>query len=384
MSLEKTTNIKSWLTPKKIALGIFLIIATFIAWYITLPALLIWWFVKTDRVSHKAKVISGVVAGSVVLLFFGGTGIAYFTDETPSLRITEPTQDQVIKGATVVIKGEYQPSDRTVWINGEKIPAANGSFEFSYDLAMGENRLEIEAGNWKRAEQKLALTRELSDEEVAEQQHIEAEREEQEKQEQEAQLAQQEAERQAEEAQKTGEQTAEQRAREKERRRQAEEEQTKSQAEADAQKQAEESEKQKLIAERANFNDQRGNNAEAAGTAEGFITIMTNFSNLEEDQINMGLRLDASDEANSAYAAGGELDEYRNQVRSARLFIDIANAVWTFTPDSSKKDLVVSWVNGLKTLYPNAVPNVEVSNGIRTVATGSWSLWGGEAKVELK
>lgn len=142
-----------------------------------------------------------------------------------------------------------------------------------------------------------------------------------------------------------------------------------------------EAEKQKVINERKNFDTKRGNNAEAASTAQGYITIMKEIGKTDCD---MYLELGASQDAENAFVNGGDLKAYRDNVYSARLMVVIDNAVWLYLPDSTKKDLVVTWVNGLQQLYPKESPSVIVSNNIRTVATGSWSIWNGEAKVELK
>ena len=238
MNKEKASLLKHHFTLKQLVIGVTLLIAIFLAWYITIPALLIWWLIKTRKNTIKTRltpnVIAVIIIGGLFFALFAGTGIAYYRDETPSLQITGPTQGQVIKNSTVVIKGEYQPSDRKVWINDKQINTSNGSFEFTYNLVVGINRLKIEAGNWKKTEQTLTITRELSDEEVAQRQRIEARRLEQKKQEKETRLIKEEEERQrqAEEQRKAEEETTRQQAQEEAIKQQAQEEQTKAQAEA--------------------------------------------------------------------------------------------------------------------------------------------------------
>jgi hypothetical protein len=164
------------------------------------------------------------------------------------------------------------------------------------------------------------------------------------------------------------------------------EEEAKAKAEEDAKKQEEEAreqeEKNRLIEERKNFDEKHGNNFEASDMAKGLITIMKEVGGVEN--VDMYLRLDASDEAEKDFAEGGDLKTYRNNVRMANLMVVIDNMAWSYSSESTKKDLVATWVNSLKTIYPEAGPFVTVNNGVRNVAEGSWSAWNNDAKIELK
>lgn len=183
----KDTKKQRWI---KIVLIIAFLIATFFIWYLTIPGLFIAWFLKTKRISKKAKIISSVTAGILFLILCVSMSIAYYKDPTPNLQIQEPTDNSTIKGHTVTIRGSYQPSDRKIWINDKEITVSGGQFEYAYNLNLGPNTITVSAGNWKRVKQALHVTRELTDEEVA-QEKAEAER-----------LAQEQAAKQAEEAQK--------------------------------------------------------------------------------------------------------------------------------------------------------------------------------------
>jgi len=140
--------------------------------------------------------------------------------------------------------------------------------------------------------------------------------------------------------------------------------------------------RQKAADERKNFDDKKGNNAEAASTAEGMLTIMKDIGGVEG--VDMYVRLDAPTSAEEDYKNGGDLGEYRKKVTSSNLMVVISSLTWTYTPESTQKDLVAGWVNALKTIYSESFPHVTVNNGTRTVAEGSWSVWNGEASVKLK
>lgn len=155
-------------TDKKLLLIVVgFVIATFLVPYLSIPGLILWWFYKKSKFSKKAKTITtGVVGGLVVLLMIFGF-IAYAKDVEPHLTISEPGSVTTVKGQQVTVKGTYDPVDRRVWINGKEVTASNGSFETTYQLKEGENKIDVTAGNWKRAHVHLIVTRELTEEEMA-------------------------------------------------------------------------------------------------------------------------------------------------------------------------------------------------------------------------
>ncbi len=143
------------------------VLATFLVPYLTIPGLIVWWFYKKSRFSKKAKVIASFVVGGALLTLVGLGLIAYAKDQEPHLTINEPHGNISVKAQQTVIKGTYEPKDRKVWVNGKEVNVSNGTFEMVYDLKEGENKIEITAGNWKRARVNLIITRELTDEEIA-------------------------------------------------------------------------------------------------------------------------------------------------------------------------------------------------------------------------
>ena len=100
--------------------------------------------------------------------------------------------------------------------------------------------------------------------------------------------------------------------------------------------------------------------------------------------IDMFLQLDAPSDAEQYFTNGGDLTNYRSKVTSANLMVAIGNTTWMLLPDSTKKDLVATWENGLRKLYSGSLPDVTVSNGVRTVAEGTYDIWSGNVNVDLK
>lgn len=153
---------------KKLLLIILIfVIVTFVIPYITIPGIILWWFYKKSRFSKKAKVITTTIVGGLFALLTIFSVIAYSKDTQPHLNIVEPSSSALVQGQKVIIKGTYDPVDRKVWINGKDIGASGGKFEYVYQLKEGENKIEVNVGNWKRARVYLTVTRELTEEEKA-------------------------------------------------------------------------------------------------------------------------------------------------------------------------------------------------------------------------
>ncbi len=135
-----------------------------------------------------------------------------------------------------------------------------------------------------------------------------------------------------------------------------------------------------LVKERKTFNTKQGNSAFAAQQALEIIKAVKS-SGVGAD---VYIQADVPADVQNDYLLGGKETTYREKATIAKMTLVINNTAWALASDTSKRDLVASLVNRLKQMYPNAVPRVEVGNGIRTVAEGSWSLWSEEAKVELR
>lgn len=135
-----------------------------------------------------------------------------------------------------------------------------------------------------------------------------------------------------------------------------------------------------LIQQRKDFDTKHGNNAFAAQQALDMVKSATN------NGLGMDVYIETNvpDDAQNDYLQGGKEATFREKTTSAVMTVVISNTAWALSPDSTKQDLVASFVNRLRQMYPNGAPIVRVTNGIRTVAEGTWSVWNGEPKVDLK
>ncbi len=150
---------------KYLLIFIGIVIGILLIPYVMLPALAIWWFYKTPKLSKGFKKIATGVALLMLSLAVIGGFIAYANDPEPHLVVSEPEANLTTQEQEITIKGTYNPQDRKVWINGDKINASNGSFESKYQLKNGENKIEVSAGDWKRAKVLLNIKRELTESE---------------------------------------------------------------------------------------------------------------------------------------------------------------------------------------------------------------------------
>lgn len=332
MTKEKTESFSlSKRDSRTLKILLLLILAGFglYFWYIGIPAFLAWLIWKKVKLNKKHKNIAfASLAGLTIILW---ASLA-FANRAPSLKITEPENNFSTQDTQINIKGKVSPKDARLELGGGSVGLnEDGEFSYRVNLPNEKNNFVFTAFNGdKRVERVLTINRILTEEEKAQ---LEAQRE--------------EARKRAEEAR------------------------------AVARK-----EKEELIAKRSEYNPKRGSNHEAASTAQGFMDLFKMSS--PNVGIDMYLKLMAQGSSESAYADGGDLNTYRKQVEGAFLTVVISNTYWRLINDSVKKDLTATFVSSLHTLYPDAAIGVTIDNNIRTVAEGSWSLWNGEPKVELK
>ncbi|MCX6784162.1 MAG: hypothetical protein NT141_03835 [candidate division WWE3 bacterium] len=153
-------------TDRKFLLAVICVfLAILLIPYLTLPCLVIWWFYKKSKISKRTKIITTAGFGCIFALLGAWMSISYSKDAEPHLQLLSPALISTVQADKVVIKGTYEPADRKIWINDTEVTASNGSFEYTYPLKMGENKVEVKAGDWKRASVSLVITREISAEE---------------------------------------------------------------------------------------------------------------------------------------------------------------------------------------------------------------------------
>ena len=169
---NNTEKIKAFLKNRYFKIGV-LIISILVVPYIALPAIVLWWFFRKSMFSRKSKIIITSFCGGLIVVGIVWSFIAYARDIDPTLTVTEPPSVFSIQDSRVTIKGNYEPTDRSVWVNGTLIPTSGGFFETSVALEIGENKIDVRAGNWKMVHVYLTVTRELTEEEKVQ---IEAEK----------------------------------------------------------------------------------------------------------------------------------------------------------------------------------------------------------------
>lgn len=123
------------------------------------------------------------------------------------------------------------------------------------------------------------------------------------------------------------------------------------------------------------FDKNRGNNYVAAKYAQQFMDVA--------DKAAAGAVQDIYLELSPEDPKGKTEDAYKQSISSAFLTVVVDPSFWNTTDDSSKKDLVAAYTTAVKNNF-SGFPHIKISNGIRTVAEGEWSVFGGEAKVTLK
>lgn len=294
--------------------------------------------------------------------------------KAPNLKVSEPLTNSEVENPKITIKGKTDENG-DIEIQGNKIKAdENGNFEIIINLSVGKNQIKIIADNGKKKTEKIIKVNLLSEKEIADkkakkeveiQKEIEKKKQEERKQEEEKKIKEKQTQEKQALIEKNKKQEEEKQAREK----------------LAQEKLAEK--KQALIEKRKNFNSGKGNNYEAASTAQGFISIFK--AGIPNVEIDMYIKLTAYNEDERAYENGGDLTQYRNKVYATQLLVVIDGLAWSGTTDNGKKNLVAGFVNGLHILYPNAsTVSVAINNGIRMVAEGNWSFWNGEAEVKLK
>jgi hypothetical protein len=75
--------------------------------------------------------------------------------------------------------------------------------------------------------------------------------------------------------------------------------------------------------------------------------------------------------------------EYKKSVSSVFLTVKVDGSYWNTTDDDSKKDFVVAFVTSVGNMF-RGYPHVYITNGVRTVAEGSYNTFKTEPKVTLK
>ncbi len=141
---------------------------------------------------------------------------------------------------------------------------------------------------------------------------------------------------------------------------------------------------QELLDERKTYDTQRGNNLEAAKTAQALVDLAQAAS--PGTGFDTYIRLEAPDKASKKYELGGDAQEYKNEVSFVGLTIVIDSSVWSGANEDQKKNLIASWAKIMQNQYPNAGGWMKVTNGLRDVAEANWltAKYGKSPDIKLK
>lgn len=141
---------------------------------------------------------------------------------------------------------------------------------------------------------------------------------------------------------------------------------------------------QQLLDERKTYDTQRGNNLEAANTAQALDDLVkTTTPSIDFD---VYIRIEAPDKATKNYELGGDAQEYKNEVSFVGLTIVIDSELWSSANEDQKKNLIASWSKIMQNQYQNAGGWMKVTNGIRDVAEANWltAKYGKSPEIKLK
>lgn len=147
---------------------IFVFISIFGFWNIFSFALsggLIWFLWKKSNFNKKKKIIfTSAIAGIFILVCVLN---AYF-NRAPSIKIISPEDKSSIQAGSVLIKGNVNPSNSELTINGAIIKLESGSFSYNFNLSnkIENNNIVLKAkANNKNIDKTLTVTRIFTDEE---------------------------------------------------------------------------------------------------------------------------------------------------------------------------------------------------------------------------
>lgn len=166
---ESTLNKK--LSGGQLLLVLVIGVASLFFWYITIPAVLLWFFWTKSKldVKYKQMVVAGIIIVVTAVII-----IRMIPARTPEITITSPENNFSIQASQITIEGFVKPKKSSVKINGQSVDTDNGSFSYIAKLSDKINSFEIKATNSdKQKSTKLIVNRIFTAEELAE---IEAKR----------------------------------------------------------------------------------------------------------------------------------------------------------------------------------------------------------------
>lgn len=148
----------------KYSIWAFIIMISFWTWYLTIPAIAIWYIWKKINLTIKIKVI---LTCFVVVVFLLIGLLINNINRTPIISIQEPKNNIIAESKDITIKGEVSPKNSTLTINDKNITIdQNGYFETDVQLIEEKNTFKIIAVNGKKTStESLVVLRNLTEKE---------------------------------------------------------------------------------------------------------------------------------------------------------------------------------------------------------------------------
>jgi len=170
---KPTSMLGIWMPILKVIGIIFAIGFGIMIWYISIPAIILWYLWAKTKLSKKTKIlITAIPLSLFVLLMIVIVIIANLTP-APVLAISEPQDGSTVLSKSILVKGKVNPTDVEIKINGEEITnidKTTGNFIYQYDkLAFGNNALKINYKNMNASKEMIInIIRNATPEEQAE------------------------------------------------------------------------------------------------------------------------------------------------------------------------------------------------------------------------
>lgn len=154
---------------------IILVIIAIYIWYLSIPAILIWYIWKKTKWSKKKKYIGTALSFALFCLL---VGLYANITRTPHVTITEPIDGFTIQASETNIKGTVDPKDAVVNIKGTIVNTNDGKFNYLAKLTEEKNIFTIKISNKNgESQQQITINRTFTAEEIIERERIKAEEE---------------------------------------------------------------------------------------------------------------------------------------------------------------------------------------------------------------
>lgn len=151
---------------KVIAIVTILALGIIMLWWVTIPAVIIWYVFKKSSLAPETR---KKVSLATVILFSVLGAFSVYSHRAPTLTLTEPSDNTSVQSGSILVKGSVTPDSTVVTMNGRSVAInEGGSFEYKADLMTEKNELVFTAINYgKQAVSTLRVERVFTAEEQA-------------------------------------------------------------------------------------------------------------------------------------------------------------------------------------------------------------------------